>query len=339
MTMRFARPLRTTLLCIAAVAAVGCGKDSPGVTDPDPDPPVTQEPVRTPNFVRLQSEAGDWVGAGRSYDYSQANAALTLTVQGGHVRVAIDGDQWWHADFQLPSNLSTIQVGTYTGLQRYPFNDQAKGGLDWSGDGRGCNTLTGSITVDSVTYTTAGLASLDLRFEQHCEGAAPALRGTIHWRADDKTVPPGPATPVPAGLWQPSASLPATGSYVYLQSDPGDFIGGGAVGTFAAPSVSASGGHVTVGAGGFHGDFQVMNTLTRIEPGFYNGLRRYPFHNPTRGGLSWSGNGRGCNELTGWFAVDQVTYTGTTLTSLDLRFEQHCEGGSPALHGVIHFRG
>jgi len=35
--------------------------------------------------------------------------------------------------------------------------------------------------------------------------------------------------------------------------------------------------------------------------------------------------------------VDGVTYSGATLTSLDLRFEQHCEGLAPALHGQIHW--
>jgi hypothetical protein len=27
----------------------------------------------------------------------------------------------------------------------------------------------------------AELIAIDLRFEQHCEGAAPALHGQIHW--------------------------------------------------------------------------------------------------------------------------------------------------------------
>jgi hypothetical protein len=81
-----------------------------------------------------------------------------------------------------------------------------------------------------------------------------------------------------------------------------------------------------------------MNVVSTLQPGYYGNLSRYPFHNPAKGGLDWSGNGRGCNTLTGWFAIDSVTYTGTTLTQIDLRFEQHCEGGTPALHGAIHWR-
>src|SRR5438105_11976829 len=80
-----------------------------------------------------------------------------------------------------------------------------------------------------------------------------------------------------------------------------------------------------------------MTTRSEIEAGSYADLRRYPFHNAVKGGLSWYGEGRGCNTLLGWFAVDRVSYTGSALTALDLRFEQHCEGGVPALHGAIHW--
>ena len=45
------------------------------------------------------------------------------------------------------------------------------------------------------------------------------------------------------------------------------------------------------------------------------------------GGLSWYGQGRGCNTLTGGFGGHGVTYSGATLTSIYVRFEQHCEEG------------
>ena len=63
-----------------------------------------------------------------------------------------------------------------------------------------------------------------------------------------------------------------------------------------------------------------MNSLSRIETGYYPDLERFPFHNPAKGGLSWTGEGRGCNTLRGWFAVDRVTYSGSTLTAIELRF-------------------
>jgi hypothetical protein len=148
--------------------------------------------------------------------------------------------------------------------------------------------------------------------------------------------------PPPPGLWQPGAgTTPASGNYVYLKSDSGDYVGAGQTYTYVPAtstiSVSASGGHLSVSVSGWYGDFQTMNSVSQLEPGYYGNLERWPFHNPVRGGLSWSGQGRGCNTLTGWFTVDAVTYSGSTLTAIDLRFEQHCEGWVPALHGKIHW--
>jgi hypothetical protein len=80
-----------------------------------------------------------------------------------------------------------------------------------------------------------------------------------------------------------------------------------------------------------------MNILTQLQPGYYGNLMRYPFNNPVRGGLNWSGDGRGCNTLTGWLVVDNATYDNDILTAIDLRFEQHCDGATPALHGQIHW--
>jgi hypothetical protein len=333
--MRFVRGLRDVLISVAGVAVVACGS-----TGPEGGP--------SPNFVRLQSDAGDYIGGGQTYNYTQANAVLAVTVAGGLLTVRITGDEQWSGRFQSPNTLTQLQPGEYTGLERYPFNDPVKGGLDWFGDGRGCNTLSGWFAVDSVTYDNNGaLTTVDLRFEQHCEVATAALHGTIHWRSDDLTRPPGPVNPVPAGLWRPApGSTPSTGNYVYLTSEFGDFIGQGETHIYtpanAAITGTSVGSHLSIsvaGAQAWTGEYQVMNSITRLETGYYADLRRYPFHNPAKGGLSWYGEGRGCNTLVGWFAVDRVTYTGDSLTAIDLRFEQRCEGGTAALHGAIHLGG
>ena len=305
---------------------------------------ITNDDV-PPTTVRLVSDAGDYIGQGRTYEYDQANALITVTASGGHFRIDVRGDERWTGDFQVPNTLSRLEPGSYTGLARYPFHDPAVGGLDWFGEGRGCNTVTGSFIVDRVTYVGNTLTVIALRFEHHCGVATPALRGEIHWSAGDPTLPPNPVYPVPSSLWQPAAgSTPATGNFVYLNSDAGDFIGQGQTYTYtpsnATITVSAVAGRVTVrvtDAQAWTGEFQTMYTLSRLEPGYYPDLRRFPFHNPAKGGLSWSGHGRGCNTLRGWFVVDQVTYTSGVLTALDLRFEQRCEGGATALHGAIHW--
>ena len=299
-----------------------------------------------PNSIRLQSDVNDYIGAGRSYQYSRSNAQLTVTATSGLLTVRVDGDENWSGEFQVPRTLMQFQPGTYANLSRYPFHDPAVGGLNWSGEGRGCNTLRGSFTVSRAIYANGVLEAIDLAFEQFCEGGAAALRGQIHWTSADNASPPGPVNPQPAGLWEPApGATPATGSYVHLRSDSGDYIGGGGTYTYTRPDalldVTATSGllHVSVtGSQDWSGDFQAMLSIAQLQPGYYGDLLRYPFHNPAKGGLSWSGEGRGCNTLRGWFVVDSISYSNGELTAVELRFEQRCEGGSAALHGKISWK-
>lgn len=256
------------------------------------------------------------------------------------IQLTIAGDQGWNATFQVP-NGAQLASGSYTNATRWPFQGSGAG-LSWDGEGRGCNTLTGFFTIDTVSWSAgvgSSLLSLDMRFEQHCEGGTAALRGTIHWCADDPTSALGPVTPVPSNLWQPpTGATPPSGNFVYLQSEQGDYIGQGATSLYQTSIVvNGSGARATVSAGGYSGSFQGMNSISELKVGYYGNLMRYPFNNPALGGLDWSGNGRGCNRLTGWFVVDRVNYVNGLLAGIELRFEQHCEGLSPALHGAVRW--
>lgn len=329
--MNIAKASFVIMVFILSAALAGCGSDG-----------AVQS---APNFVNLQSDSGDYIGGGQTYTYDQTNAKMVVSATGGHISISIDGDQKWSGDFQVPSSLNQLQVGRYENLQRYPFHDPLKGGLNWSGEGRGSTTLTGWFAIDNVTYVNGVLSSIDLRFEQHSEDATPALHGQIHWKSSDTTTPPGPVNPTPVGLWQPtSGSTPSVGNYIYLQSDTGDYIGSGQTYTYtqanAQITVSVTEGHLSIiinGNESWNGDFQTMNTLNQLQQGYYGNLLRYPIHNPVKGGLNWSGEGRGSNTLSGWFAIDSITYVNGVLSAIDLRFEQHSEGASPALYGQIHW--
>jgi|GEM_PF-852885 len=321
----------------------------PGPVVPIPDDlwrPAEGSVPESGSYVYLDSDEGDFVGAGRAYLYTQADAVFNVSTQGGRLNVQVTGDESWDGEFEVMTPLAELLPGYYPDLQRCSFHDPTKGGLDWSGEGRGSGTLTGWFAVDDVTYTDGALTSLDLRFEQHSEGATPALHGEIHWRADDPTQPPGPVVPIPDDLWRPAeGSVPESGSYVYLDSDTGDYIGAGGEYLYtqadALLRVTAHDGHLDVSVDGdesWDGEFETMISLSQLERGYYPDLQRCSFHNPVKGGLRWSGEGRGSNTLTGWFAIDSVTYVDGALASIDLRFEQHSEGATPALHGEIHWR-
>ncbi|KQV90746.1 hypothetical protein ASD15_01320 [Massilia sp. Root351] len=291
------------------------------------------------NYVYLQGSGGDYIVGNRSYLYRQSDAAFTLSASDNYLSLRVAGDQDWTGDFKQSGSGARLSPGYYGDLTRYPFQNANMGGLDWSGEGRGCNTLRGWFVVDKVEYAGAKLSAIDLRFEQHCEGGSSALRGQVHWNAADNTGAPGPVLPVPAGLWTPTVN-PA-GNSVYLESTAGDYIGGGKKYLYleSAATVSVTGNSFTVSVNSngdrWSGEFVGMNSLSELKPGYYGGLQRYPFHNAVKGGMSWGGNGRGCNTLTGWFVIDKISYENGNVKELDARFEQHCEGGSSALRGRI----
>lgn len=368
-----------TLLLSALLAACGGGGGGesapvpPPVITPAPPvvppaPPVTPPPAPQPslkypipgglwsapsgaapasgNYIYLQSDNGDYIGAGRTYSYTNADTLITVSRNGLEIVLDLKGNQNWRGGFLLPSAAAELQAGYFDGLTRTPFADRAVGGVEWSGEGRGCNTIKGWVVIDKIELTGSVITALDLRFEQRCEGGATALHGQIHWvKADADSAPVAGPAPIPAGLWAPApGTVPLSGNYMYLESRQGDYIGAGRTYGYtqvnAIISPSASGGHLGVRVDGdqdWTGDFQGMLGLSQLTVGYYSGLQRYPFNNPVLGGLSWSGDGRGCNQLNGWFAIDKITYSGTTLTAVDLRFEQFCEGSSAPLRGQLHW--
>jgi hypothetical protein len=322
--------------------------DSAQAPRPAPIPSTLWQPSQamptTGNYLYLQSGQGDPAGGGSTSLYTSSNAIFTLNASGAHLGVQVAGDQNVSGDFQGMQGMSQLTTGYYAGLARYPFNNPVLGGMSWGGS---CNTLSGWFAVDKISYNGTALAAIDLRFEQYCDGSTVPMRGQLHWVAGETGTAPGPVNPPPAGLWTPGASFtpPPGSNYVYLASDPGDYIGGGKTQLFVPGNAAitvvtnlTAGFRINVGdAGGWTGNFFGMNTLSQLQPGYYGDLQRYPFNNKLKGGLDWSGYGAGCNTLSGWFVVDKVTYSMAELTAIDLRFEQHCEGAAPALHGQIHW--
>jgi hypothetical protein len=283
----------------------------------------------------------DLAGNAMNADYSwtfQTFAPATPTVLSTSpvpYAYAVALDSAITATFSTPMNPVTVTNNSFTLMGG---TTPVSGLVTYSGN-TATFTPSASLTTNTVYRATITTDVKDL--------TGTAMSANYSWTfqtfADGSST--GPVNPPPAGLWQPaSGSTPAIGNFVYLQSDAGDYIGLGRTYTYtpvtAILSVSASGGLLSVGVNGnelWTGNFQTMNTISQLQPGYYPGLKRYPFNNPVLGGLSWYGDGRGCNTLQGWFAVDSVTYVNGTLTAIDLRFEQNCEGGTTALHGAIHW--
>ena len=86
------------------------------------------------------------------------------------------------------------------------------------------------------------------------------------------------------------------------------------------------------------GDFQAMPGLSRFQKGYYPDAMRSSQSAQAASMGIFRIFAPACNLVTGWFAVDSVVYASNgDLSLLRLRFEQHCEGIGPALHGVIGY--
>lgn len=316
---------------------------------PPPDPFGWQPPAgavpATGTAVYLESSPGDYVGQGRTYLYTKASSVLTVTTTNGRLDLRIEGDEGWSASFAQASNQSDVQVGYWENLGRYPFHVP---GLSFSGEGRGCNTLLGRFIVDEVGYAAGVVQSVTVRFEQRCEVSGPPLRGFLRYDATDPTLPPPPGDAALFPWSPPPGAVPATGNYLYFESTLGDYIGQGQTRLYTEPSaafVPDWGGNIVQLFTGPAGSYPTWSatfvgryTQALLEPGLYDDLQRYPFHNPAEGGLSFSGEGRGCNRLAGAFAVDSITWDGVDLAAVEIRFVQRCEVTGPPLYGALRWQ-
>lgn len=128
----------------------------------------------------FRSESGDYIGGGRTFRYLEHDGDFTL---GGNSRggasLSFNGEDYWNARFGPPEGVP-FTIGHYDNAQRFPFADADKPGLDVSGAGRGCNTLSGNFDVlQLVSSSNGSFSRLAIDYEQHCEGGAPALYGEV----------------------------------------------------------------------------------------------------------------------------------------------------------------
>lgn len=138
-----------------------------------------------------KSMPGDWIGAGQERLVTSGEASIYAN-RNYHQGVSFNintngpwpGQQWWYLDFAAP-NRQTITEGNYESATRFPFQPVSGAGLSLSGNGRGCNTLTGRFTVLEAVYDASGkVQRFAADFEQHCEGLTPALFGQIRYKSN-----------------------------------------------------------------------------------------------------------------------------------------------------------
>lgn len=173
--------------------------------------------------------------------------------------------------------------------------------------------------------------------------------GVVTIRNDDREPEPTPtatasptATPSPTDPfgWQPPAgAVPASGTALYIESAPGEFIGEGRTYLYTKANsvltVSVTGGRVDFSVDGDEfWDGTVAEDRAQLETGYWPSVGRYPSETP---GLAFYGNYRDCQRVLGRFSVDEFSYDPAGLATLTLRFEQRCELTGAPLRGFLRY--
>ena len=177
-------------------------------------------------FLYFNSQQGDYIGGGIEQLYTSADTSFNASLPpgGGYFRAAvIQGPytHWWYVDIAAPPG-QPLQIGSYTNAERASFRTAGHPGLDISGDGRGCNTVSGQFDVTDLQFAPTGeLLVFDATFEQHCEGGPAALFGRI--RIEN---PPPPPDTTPPTLYLPAdmtvEAPDASGTTVYYSAGASD---------------------------------------------------------------------------------------------------------------------
>ncbi len=127
--------------------------------------------------LTIVSEPGDFVGQGQTLSFDNVGAIKSIDDS----LVSIFFDSPGHSGslyLQAPSG-QKLTPGVYEGAVR-AFIMPSQPGLELTLDGRGCNTISGRFEVQEAVYGPYNyLERFRGHFEQHCEGATPALLGEI----------------------------------------------------------------------------------------------------------------------------------------------------------------
>ncbi|MEU9591256.1 hypothetical protein AB0D84_16240 [Streptomyces sp. NPDC048193] len=298
---------------LTAVAGVTVGLTAPAQA-------AAGTPVATTAY-RHTSEAGDYVGQGGSVAFTPATATIGVTGTAERVRLRLlTDDTWWEVELAAPKG-DTLRPGVYRDVEKAAFRTGRAPGLDVGGAGRSCDDVYGRFSVNQIETDASGAVTvLDATYVQRCGSAtAPALKGTVKYNA-----------------------FPLSYSY---SSDPDDWIARGASGTHSgATSIFglrpwAGGRGLQYNVEGKREDFSAL--MTPPTGAVFEAGRTYPIaRTDSEGvaGFSVSGNGRGCNTVTGTLTITRLARDEAgAVTAFAATFVQHCEGAEAALRGTIRY--
>src|SRR4051794_16568993 len=147
------------------------------------------------NSALLFSSEGDWVGGGLPHLYTDEDATISVSGSASSLTLHAVGNDLHSFNLTFGARQGgVLKPGSYKDPVRSSTQGPNKPVMDISGDGHGCNMVTGSFEVKDIASDAAGaITRLQVLYEQHCEGATAALFGEV--RFGEPTAAPAAVTP------------------------------------------------------------------------------------------------------------------------------------------------
>ncbi|NNF60382.1 MAG: Ig-like domain-containing protein [Gammaproteobacteria bacterium] len=141
------------------------------------------EPAAALTAIRIASN-NEYLGQGQTFEITEADGTIEATVEFGNSLQVLSSFETWRFVFDNVGD-GLLEEGIYEEATRFPFHPAPRPGLDASGDGRGCNELTGRFVVLEVEY---GFSNEVLRFaadlELFCDNSGSAFRANVRFNSD-----------------------------------------------------------------------------------------------------------------------------------------------------------
>ncbi|MFL6283292.1 MAG: hypothetical protein ACJ74Q_09150 [Pyrinomonadaceae bacterium] len=108
--------------------------------------------------LSMSGDQGDYIGGTTAYSFKPEDGTFSAQAsdqtgdgQPDYLTIGFNGTgsngHWWYLNFSTVRLGTNLVPGVYTNAERAPFASNGHPGIDIFGDGRGCNTITGSFRI------------------------------------------------------------------------------------------------------------------------------------------------------------------------------------------------
>ena len=134
------------------------------------DGPNLEENIYRGKFI---AHGKGFVTDGRSFSLDSTSSKITGYQQGvGYISIDFTTPDFdiWSFVFSTGGKQTPFRAIEYKHVQNPDeFEDTHKAGLDISGDGRGCNVVTGEFAIEKIVYSDSQIQQFIATFRQYCD--------------------------------------------------------------------------------------------------------------------------------------------------------------------------